>query len=925
MSTLKEIFDRFRTYIFLRDVHPVEWFQDFDKLNLGRITYDQFRRAFSFIRYPFRNGEFEIMVKEFITPDNKVDYRKFCDTITNIYTNKNLEKQPLGKLKDSHKIVTRTLNRVEQSDEPQMERLFQKMCHQILTRGVHVREAFMDFDRHNNGNITQSQFLRANPFKDLSAIELQLLIKRYADPILRDFNYRKMNTDLYAYIDQLRDNDPKYPKSTKGVLPLLPHQRDSFKLRDYNTKPDNIIKNFAQFVYEKRIRIREFFQQHDPLNEGRIPVNKFEGTLTLFGYLFTQDDLDFLVREYMTMKNYSTFVRWRDFCNDVDSYTEADHSEWGTIKTREVALPNPDLDSILAKVRDTIVKFRINALPTLQDFDRLGRGYISQRQFHRALTTLRIYVTDKEVETIAKEYENDKGIDFYRFIEDVDPTHNQKRRAFRPLGTTRKSIEDVWGHTPTGDRFVTGDEADIMIYNAHRGLIHKIDESRDIDTLLFEMQKWAFVNSVHFHDFLEDFDTHNINEIPINQFISGMGISGYQLTEDELDLIKENYSSDKREGYIRWRQFADDVIQFVAPKNLEKDPLTTPVSPKETMHTITTRSFDGKSIPSDVDKILEIIARFVKTRRVSLTEQFQDKDPMNHKKVSQTGFAQVLQLIGIHITKGEIDKLGIFYNDRKTNFIDYPAFIDDVYKKVGMIFGDRASPSIVAKPIPKYGNMRSEYLVESRELTERDYKWKEIRDLIQSYVFKRRIRLIEFFEGFDQLRHGKVTIQKFRTVIGQANIPLSPMQIDSIIEKFKSKKEPDLFNYRKFCKEVNKVFGPKELEKKPLHTGLPKVRPIPDPSGTIQGLCSDDIRKVEAILKRMKYIVLTRRMNIKEQFEDYDRAPRKNYITKQQFKQSIARLGLSTNQTELDLLCKKYRCTDLDDMNYHAFIDDIDN
>ena len=71
-------------------------------------------------------------------------------------------------------------------------------------------------------------------------------------------------------------------------------------------------------------------------------------------------------------------------------------------------------------------------------------------------------------------------------------------------------------------------------------------------------------------------------------------------------------------------------------------------------------------------------------------------------------------------------------------------------------------------------------------------------------------------------------------------------------------------------------------------------------------------------------MVRMRRMNIKDQFEDYDRYPHKNYITKQQFKQCIARLGLSSDPKEFEILCKKYKCTDLDDMNYHAFVNDID-
>jgi hypothetical protein len=98
----------------------------------------------------------------------------------------------------------------------------------------------------------------------------------------------------------------------------------------------------------------------------------------------------------------------------------------------------------------------------------------------------------------------------------------------------------------------------------------------------------------------------------------------------------------------------------------------------------------------------------------------------------------------------------------------------------------------------------------------------------------------------------------------------------------------------------------------------------PDPSGTLQPLTASEEAQFKNLLERMRYIVDTRRMNIKEQFKDYDKRPRKSYITKQQFKQSIARLGLVTESGELDLLCKKYTCTDLDDMNYLAFCQDVD-
>jgi hypothetical protein len=149
-------------------------------------------------------------------------------------------------------------------------------------------------------------------------------------------------------------------------------------------------------------------------------------------------------------------------------------------------------------------------------------------------------------------------------------------------------------------------------------------------------------------------------------------------------------------------------------------------------------------------------------------------------------------------------------------------------------------------------------------------------------------------------------------------------EIDYCINLFRVPDTNDMFDYRSFCHQINKIFEKKELEKKPVDKGKPRVTALPDPSATMQPLETYDDSKLTAILARMKNLVTTRRMNIREQFADYDKAPHKNFITKQQFKQCIARLGLSTDPGEYDVLCKRYRCTDLDDMNYHAFCDDID-
>jgi hypothetical protein len=185
--------------------------------------------------------------------DGSTNYRRFCGTIQNIYTNIALERGPQGHLKDSHKIVARTLNRVSVNEDAESAMLLGKMAHRIVTRGANVRVAYTDFDDHNTGTVTVSQFMRAMPFRDLSATELEILVKRYADPVLRDIHYRRLHNDLKEYIrtENLQNNPAARPS---GPAVLLPHQRYSIEVCDFRQCPDEIRETFAKHLYEKRIR-----------------------------------------------------------------------------------------------------------------------------------------------------------------------------------------------------------------------------------------------------------------------------------------------------------------------------------------------------------------------------------------------------------------------------------------------------------------------------------------------------------------------------------------------------------------------------------------------------------------------------------------------------------------------------------------------
>ena len=108
MADLAAIQDRFRSFIYLRDVHAMEWFEDFDRLRSGRVSVQQFHRVFDTVRFLLNDQEFEVLSQAYLEPDGKVNYRRFLETVEDVFSNRELERQPGGGVVDGHMVVTKS-------------------------------------------------------------------------------------------------------------------------------------------------------------------------------------------------------------------------------------------------------------------------------------------------------------------------------------------------------------------------------------------------------------------------------------------------------------------------------------------------------------------------------------------------------------------------------------------------------------------------------------------------------------------------------------------------------------------------------------------------------------------------------------------------------------------------------------------------
>jgi len=81
---------------------------------------------------------------------------------------------------------------------------------------------------------------------------------------------------------------------------------------------EEIEKKIQAEVVMKQIRIREFFKDFDPLKKGVVTESQFQRVLKQSGIEIGEKDLVILVSEYKVDNIPNGYVRYSDFCENID-------------------------------------------------------------------------------------------------------------------------------------------------------------------------------------------------------------------------------------------------------------------------------------------------------------------------------------------------------------------------------------------------------------------------------------------------------------------------------------------------------------------------------------------------------------------------------------------------------------------------------
>ena len=759
---------------------------------------------------------------------------------------------------------------VEYPYSPALEALLAKLRHKASQHRLRIADAFIEFDKHNDGTITQPQFIKRLDVAfdkigiGLSESEVEVLVKSYAKQMRHGavhVQWRKFVADVdkvFTTVGMEKDpaKTPMYTSHQQMPKTLSPPSREA--------AVQKLIVDLRKRVEVRRVLVKPLFSDYGDWSHSTKIIDhmtrqQMVQSLSRFGVELTTEDQALLFDRYDTLGlgtvNYVALVR------DIDAYEQFS----GRQQTQHVFPQDPDYLSAT----------------------RLVQGF-----------------------------RNDKTI--------AGPMVNVQP-----------------GRPPTSN-----DQPSLKQGSA-------LPHPPDLATLLGKLQRTAVQQRLRVEESFKDFDRHRDGSITVPQFQSAVAMTWGKftpLTQGELELLVRTYAVDRSgQGHVAWKAFVSDVNKVFNADKLEKTPYA-PVPPLVANLPMPKRVLSPGE-EAAVEAILGRMRHHCHVRRVLVKPFFTDCEYNRRSSrvvdhVTKTQFGQVLSRLGLEVTNDELALLQAKFDAQDSGFINYVAFsvaIDDEEKNsnressanLGIQQTFRANGNFKATKTSDVQPGRPFVAGNVPGLLSNRASAGSLGALmrrLQDKVVQFKIPIIDFFCDYDRHKIGAISSPHFRRgmnfAFGSMYVRESITAVEmEMIEQAYAREMLDgaiFVDWKEFCKDINSAVFTPNLESAP-HT-------VPDQPyvkrATVDSLTPAEEERVQALLSAMRQRFKIRQVYVKAPFHDFAQSNNSpvmiDHVTRQQFVQGLARLGIEPSAEELELLFKKYDDAGDRSVNYVAFSTDVD-
>ena len=410
--TVQDVVEKIQKIVKQKSLRINEFMKDYDPLRSGSITIPQFLSALSMLKLYLSRKEAQLLCDKYGNPEKEgeVLWTKFADDIDIVFVVKNLEARA-----DINNVTNITknsfkLNELSLPEKAVLQEILKEMKTFFEVNRIEPKPFFFNDDRLKRGKVLKSQFkkiLHSMKYY-ISDPHLEILMKKYGDPIPNEINYVVILNDAKEFgenKDLIKDKESHSMEKlgNKKFVPSLSTANNFYTYQTHFTNIDFNIKDIMDKIKHtvkiNRIRLNEFFEDFDPLRKGTCTKAKFRTALDLANLHLRSEEFDILEKFY--------------------SVNEEEDKVYYKINpekrlTEEEAI---FLDKTMKKLALLSIKYRVMPKSFFRDNDRANIGTVPSSRFASILSFFKLDVNEKEMNIIIKRFysKNMIEINYYDF------------------------------------------------------------------------------------------------------------------------------------------------------------------------------------------------------------------------------------------------------------------------------------------------------------------------------------------------------------------------------------------------------------------------------------------------------------------------------------------------------------------------------
>ncbi|KAK4476031.1 hypothetical protein MN116_001261 [Schistosoma mekongi] len=928
-----------------------ENFLDYDNLRSGYVTANQFLRILrNLLGAPLEDSHKKLISDKYGINENQyINWREFVRTIEGKYDENDFSVPP--ELKVLQTIESPTVGpkcQYHLSDNEKcgvIRSLLSRINQFISYHGYTIRQCYKQYDVHNTGEVTESQFYRGFPGpKDVSDEEIMSLVQRYKSPTNPGFvNYIAFERDVEMnnFQEKVSRNNTSQLKS-KDVEHVLP------KENLVNPSQQMIVERIKLTIRNRGIRVMDFFTDYDKLRHNEVTEHQFTCALLLAVGKeagLSRGEVQILANYYRSVTN-PQMINYREFCKEIDSPFQTLNLEKdplkqivmpprGALSKQLCVLSQEDEDRVsklIEEIKNQVREKRILTFPYFRDYD-IGSCFsrsITSTQFERVLHFLGLNLSKEDCRLLCKKYANFMNgcIDYEAFCQRVDEWFTAAAAVNFQADSTdvihEISNKEQMKCTPEiGNTCCGKNSGRRNWYSTVIPVIKSVGDQWSVDVLLDRIRHLILVNRIPLKPWFHDFDQLRSGYVTRSQFERCLAAAGltrlgvHDLTPTQANMLADSYMSSTNPNMVNWMKFVNDIDTVFTLPGLEKQPLTR-VLPQElfiqpkpgTANWLTAT----EEMKQNYENAMTALRRKVYERRLVLTQDFLAFDSLHRGVVTVNNFRQLISMCGFCLPPEQIDAIiSRHTNDDGFNYLDFLTHLCSSKSEENEYMYPKRLETL------QRTNVLSNEVIE----TERVVKDAEgVMDMLKEEVYQRSLRLSDWFRDHDKLNHGCLPRITFRRCLGVLNLKINETNLNVLEDRYKGSL-PDTIDWRAFTNDVETIFQTPNLEKDPLIE--PNVYK-PDSSVAKNHLTAEMAKSVDEAITKIAAKVRQRRILLLAMFSDFDETHRLT-VNQSQFRRVLTTLGLGELLTENEwtALYSKYchRIGLTNNVNYQAFTDDV--